>query len=500
MYLKRNKKLKLRTKLIISTTLLLSISLFIVATTIYYLLSDSLRLNDQENLLKITNEYSDHIKRNRLDFYQQNHPKDLLIIVQDNKKGLLFLSEPKVLEDDLEEKKEIKNLILDSKLLPLRDGLDTLLLLSTKDNQDLFPQLESRFFHFAHSMNWPNIMPLMDNDLFEIYTKQVQEDIWIKIGKSSEEREERLSDIRAIGFAVIIPFIFLSIILSYFFSEMILSSLKSLVHTIEKIKNGDNEARAEVIGANDEIDTLSLHFNSLVSHNQKLINGLKSTIDNIAHDLRTPLTRFRMSAENALNNATNKEQLVEALEDGLENSEKMVQLLNAIMDISESEAGTINLNKAQVNIKEILLSVIDLFSYISEEKSIEVKLDTFADFFILADQIRLTQAFANILDNAIKFSPQDSKVEISVEKENEDIIVKVKNSGEGILIEDIPHIWDRLYRADKSRSTQGFGLGLSIVRAIILAHQGNVEVQSSPEMGTIFSLRLPICNETERFS
>ena len=500
MFLKKNKQQKIGNRLIISSTLLLATSLIFVSTLIYYLLSDSLRVSDQNYLIKIASEYSKNIKQNQEYFFKQEHPDDILLLVQDAQKKNLHLSKPKYIDNDFEDEDEIKQLVSDVEKLPLKHGFKTLLLLSGEEDSDFFHKMEYEIFKFVQSMNWQSIMPIIDNDLVEVYTMKSSSNMWIKIARSSEDREEHLASIRQTGIVVIIPFIFLSIIFSFFLSKMILSPLKKLVRTIDLIKSGDPSARANISGSNDEIDLLSIEFNSLVDHNQKLVQGLKSTIDNIAHDLRTPLTRFRMSAESALKNMNDKSLLIEALEDGLENSDKMVQLLNAIMDVSEVQSGTIRLKKVKVDLKNLLESVIDLFSYVSDEKSIHINLKSSSNLYTYADEIRLTQVFANILDNAIKFSDENGRINIELTEQDDQVIVSIKDSGPGIQSEDLPHIWDRLYRADKSRSTQGVGIGLSIVKAVVVAHNGAVEVISGHGRGSTFIVKLQRCNESESLS
>ncbi len=492
-----SKKLNLRgisARLIIRTTLFLMISLISVSVTIYYLLSRSLRENDK-NLIRNFQQSYEHTYKNQ----GLSHLKDdlspeffLSIVKNDGTVKVEYLM--KYLDDDFEDDEEIQQISSYIHNMKLEEGWKTILLLSGEENKDFYQRFEFRMREIALQKQWESVLPLIDNDLVEVYTKKISEDEWMILARSSEEREENLAKIRKISFFVLIPFILLGAVISYFLARSILRPVKNLADVMSKVGSG-KKARAPVGETGDEVDQLSLEFNTLMDRNDDLIENIKSTIDNVAHDLRTPITRFRMMAESAL---TNQKDQSLALQEGLESSEQILKLLNAIMDVSEAQAGTMKVMKEPVDLGLLFENLKDMFEYVAEEKKIQLFLSTEEGTIVSGDPTRLMQAFANLLDNAIKYSRPDSLVKLEVFKTDRHVITKISDEGSGIPKAELEKIWERLYRGDKSRSTSGLGIGLSVVKAIVSVHEGQIEVQSTEGIGSVFTVTLPLCNDSVR--
>ena len=202
------------------------------------------------------------------------------------------------------------------------------------------------------------------------------------------------------------------------------------------------------------------------------------------------MTRLRGIAEIALQSDHNVGLLQEALSDCVEESGRMLTMLDTLMDISEAETGTMKLNLKKMDIGDVLREAVDLYSYVAEEKEIAIYVDIPEGLYLSGDRNRLRQVLSNLLDNALKYTPERGKIDIRAFRESDQVVVTVKDSGIGILPEEIPRVWDRLYRGDKSRSQRGLGLGLSMVKAIVQAHKGSVEVSSRPGEGSLFTIRL----------
>lgn len=496
MSLKKNSRGGIGPRLIVWSTLLLTFSLIIVSTTVYYLLSNSLRENDHALLKRLALSYSQSIKLHQgFSKLSSEISPEVMVKVLNADGTELYSQLPKIIEGDFEDEDEIQQIDQAVKKMPIADGFETVLLLSGEEDHDFFQRSEFWLRKFAFNKKWTSILPMIDNDLFEVYSMKLSNGGVIRVGRSSEETEEHLSDIRKISMLVIVPFVFIGLFLNFLLSKSILAPLKELAETIEKIKKGDLKARGKIFGSGDEVDLLSEEFNSLVEQNEKLITNLKNTIDNVAHDLRTPLTRFRVSAENALTRFDDKEVFREALQDGLENADKMKDLLNAIMDVSEAESMTMSIKSEVINLEELLANLEDLYLYSAEDKKIQIIREVEKDLRVKGDITRLSQALGNLLDNALKFSPEFSIVTLKASRKGDDVLIEVVDQGMGVEESEKERIWERLYRGDKSRSTSGMGIGLSVVRAIIRAHYGEVWVENSTTKGSIFVVRLPFCHD-----
>jgi len=357
-----------------------------------------------------------------------------------------------------------------------------------------YNQLRTR--HPSEKDFWVSIKGQAEKGLWTVGVAPLGGQLTIQVGKSTVERRDLLAYFRTVFIIFIIPILLLGILGGGFLTFRAIRPLRNLIQTVRDIlKTGKISLRVPVRGEKGEMNELVALFNQMLDKNDTLIEAMHDSLDNVAHDLRTPMTRLRGIAELALQNPEKKEACQEALADCMEESERVLTMLNALMDVAEAETGAMRLNMENVSVLDTIRSVLDLYEIVAEDEQIgmDVKLPETLD--IRADQTRLQQVFANLVDNAIKYSGAGQQISVSAFQEGKEAVITVSDQGMGIAPSEIGKIWDRLYRGDRSRSKRGLGLGLSLVRAIVEAHGGTVTVQSEVNKGSTFTIRFPRMQE-----
>lgn len=327
----------------------------------------------------------------------------------------------------------------------------------------------------------------------EIISSRMPDGSIIQLGQPIAEREDLLNKIRRVYIIAILPIILLAYLGGLFLADRALNPIRQLINTLNSIVSN---AKVDMRVPEDRTDKLNeeliLLFNTMLDKIESLIDGMRNVLDNVAHDLRTPMTRLRGTAEIALQSGEDTEALREALGDCIEESDRILIMLNTLMDVSEAETGAMKLNLEEMNVAPLIDDVVDLYCYVAEDKGVTVLTGFPEELYLKADRSRLRQVMANLLDNAIKYTPAGGRIEIEASRREKEVEIIVKDTGIGISDAELDNIWDRLYRGDKSRSERGLGLGLSLVKAIVGAHRGHVEVSSKPGSGSVFSVYFPV--------
>jgi signal transduction histidine kinase len=340
---------------------------------------------------------------------------------------------------------------------------------------------------------WHYYTSKRDGDLLEVASARLKDSKLLQVGKSIQDRDEVLEHFRDTLLATIIPMVLIGFAGGAFLAFRALRPIRNLSGVARSIVDTARfDARVPGSKTADELDELVVLFNQMLEKIEILIRGMKDSLDNVAHDLRTPVTRFRGTAEEALQSGAGPEACREALADCLEESERVMTMLNTLMDVSEAETGTMKLSFENINLGALIEEVAELYDDVAEEKGIKFSTTAPNDLCLRADRARLRQVLANLVDNAVKYTPSGGRIELEAYKKGQQAVLLVKDSGIGIPLDEIARIWDRLYRGDKSRSQRGLGLGLSLVKAVVQAHHGQVEASPNPSGGSVFFVYLPL--------
>jgi len=326
--------------------------------------------------------------------------------------------------------------------------------------------------------------------LLEVASAKFPDGTLLQVGKSTENREELLARFRAVLAIVSLLIVAIGLAGGAIVTRSTLQPIRRLISAVRNIsRTGKLEDRVPVRPQRDAIDELSMLFNEMLDRITTLMRGREQALDNVAHDLRTPMTRLRGVAERALQSDDPRAHR-EALVTGLEESERILAMLTSLMDISEAETGAMRLELSQVDVAAIVSDVIELYADVAEDKRVGLSSDVEPGLVVRADAQRLRQVLANLVDNAVKYTPPEGRVTVTGRRGDGVVRIDVTDTGAGIAPHDLPHIWDRLYRGDQSRTERGLGLGLSMVRAIVTAHGGTADVSSEPGKGSTFTIRL----------
>jgi heavy metal sensor kinase len=335
-----------------------------------------------------------------------------------------------------------------------------------------------------------------DDGALEIATLRLPDGNIFQIGVDVEARAQTLRRFRRSFLLVAIPLLLLGFSGGLIFSRRSLRPISRLIQVSRSIVDtGKMDTRIPARGTGDELDELVTLFNRMLEKIEALIRGMREALDNVAHDLRTPMTRMIGRAQMALHSDEEdgrQSAFREALEDCLEESQAILTMLSTLMDVSEAETGVMKLEKRSVDISHLVEDMTELYRYAAEEKGISVEISLPGDLTVEVDVNRMRQVIANLLDNAIKYTDQGGNIKIDVSRRQGEVLIEISDSGIGIPEEEIESIWDRLYRGDRSRSEPGLGLGLSLVRAIVSAHEGTVTARSKAGQGSQFTISLPV--------
>ena len=256
--------------------------------------------------------------------------------------------------------------------------------------------------------------------------------------------------------------------------------LEAVVQTVRRIVAGDLRERLPARGAGDPFDQLALIVNGMLDEIEGLIQDVSGVGDDIAHEVRTPLTRVRASLERGRENATTLEELRAIADRAIGGLDKALAIVTALLRIAEIEHGRRLAGFGEVELAGVMHEVAELYDPVAEDRHVQLEVEATDILTVRGDHDLLFEAVANLVDNAIKFTPSDGRVELKLLRHAEDIVIRISDTGPGISEVERDIVTRRFYRSDKSRLTQGVGLGLSLVAAITKLHGFRLTIGTGP--------------------
>lgn len=326
-------------------------------------------------------------------------------------------------------------------------------------------------------------------------TTSTNEVLFLQVGTGLGLVQEPLQELRTLLLVFSPMALLLVAILGWFLAGRALAPVENLTRAMRRINVDSLSHRLPVRSSGDEISHLAETFNAMLGRLEESFRKIKQFSGDASHELRTPLTILKGETEVALRWAKNPEEFRKILASNMEEIDRMNRIIEDLLLLAKSEAGQKPLTIKEMSLSDLLQELYMQGRSLAQPKSIELVLNpnVTEEIRILGDEMRLRQVFLNLIANAVNYTPENGRVEISLSVADEEAVVKVSDTGIGIPPEHLPYIFDRFYRVDKARNREdgGTGLGLAIVESFVKAHGGRVEVDSVNGAGSAFTVYLP---------
>ena len=314
----------------------------------------------------------------------------------------------------------------------------------------------------------------------------------LQVGQSMENYMRIIDAFRGVFLVTMALLIGLATGVGWFMARRAVSGVEEITRTARGISGGTLEKRVPVKNRGDEIDQLAMTFNQMLDRIQSLVAEIRQMGDDIAHDLKSPLTRIRGMAEIALTTAKSPAEYETMAASAIEECDRLLDTINTMLMISKTEAGVEKPSRTRIDLAALVREACELFGTTAEDRGLTLSCHAPEECDITGDARMIQRLLSNLLDNAIKYTPAEGKVSVSLSVIGGKIAtLAVSDTGAGISAGDLPRIFERFYRGDRSRSEPGTGLGLSLARAIARAHGGDITVESRLGEGSVFTVTLP---------
>ncbi|MBS0273707.1 MAG: HAMP domain-containing protein [Proteobacteria bacterium] len=261
-----------------------------------------------------------------------------------------------------------------------------------------------------------------------------------------------------------------------FMSRNLIARLDSINDISREIMGGDLSRRIPIRGSGDEFDTLATSLNQMLDRIERLMRGMREVTDSVAHDLRTPLNRLRNRIDAALRRLPPESAEYTEIESAAVEIDQLIATFNALLLIAEAEAGMAREAMAQIDLRDVVEGISELYGPLAEEKGLTFDVAPSGEAMIAGNKRLIAQALANLVDNAIKYTPEGGKVRVSIENTPAGVSLIVADTGVGVPVDDRVRVLDRFVRLEASRHSPGTGLGLSLVVAVAKLHNARLEL------------------------
>ncbi len=294
----------------------------------------------------------------------------------------------------------------------------------------------------------------------------------------------------------ILLILFLGVFGGYFLSRNFLKRISDINRTSKKIMDGNLKERLPISRGKDELNELSSNLNDMLDRLDSLMSNMKEVTDNVAHDLRTPLNRIRTNLEITLMSNPNLEEYKKSFEEAINETDNLIKTFNSILSISKVESGASDLDKSELNLKELIINMHDLYEPITEGSGIKLNYEVTENIVIKGNYNLLSQSLANLIENAVNYGSTniDPTINVGAKQTDDKISLWVSDNGVGINDQDKEKVVERFVRLDTSRSLKGSGLGLNLVKSAVRFHEGKFQLIDAKPSGLIVLIELPNCS------
>lgn len=318
----------------------------------------------------------------------------------------------------------------------------------------------------------------------------------VLIADAAEDIHSIIGEIGQDAYILAAILVVITFLLMLLISRVFTEPVKSLIRVIQKMSEGHFEQRAEIrMPVHNEIVDLTIACNQMADQLEKVESSRQQFVSNVSHELKTPLSSVKVLSESILlQEDVPREMYIEFLHDINSEVDRMTAIINDLLTLVKLDQKEIPLNFRDTDMNVLLLDITKRLQPLANEKNVSLQADITRAIHAEVDEMKLSLAISNLVDNAIKYTPEGGTVKVGLDADHQNAFITVSDTGIGIPEDEIGHIFERFYRVDKTRDreTGGTGLGLSITHTTIMMHNGSIKVNSKEEEGTMILVRVPL--------